>query len=96
MCCDQDQGSQCRLPFRRGVFGLWKLCDVGAGILERDELAPAGQWDRIVEGAGPAGDSFMRRHPLHAASKANLVSAAHHYLVFRVFQHVSGGCYLVL
>jgi hypothetical protein len=33
------------------MFGLRELCDVIAGILERDKLA-AGQRDRIVEGAG--------------------------------------------
>jgi hypothetical protein len=37
------------------VLGFLKLRDVFAGILERDELVPAGQRDWIVEGS---------RHPL--------------------------------
>jgi hypothetical protein len=28
--------------------------DIGSGVLEGDELAAAGQRDRLVEGAGPA------------------------------------------
>jgi hypothetical protein len=39
---DQDQGFRSSLPFRRVVLILRKLRDVGAGILERDELAAAG------------------------------------------------------
>jgi hypothetical protein len=37
------------LPFRHFVLGLRKLGDIVAGILERDELAAAGQRYRIVE-----------------------------------------------
>jgi hypothetical protein len=32
----QDQGFHRRLPFRRRVFGLRKLGDVGAGVFESD------------------------------------------------------------
>ena len=46
---DQDQGLHRRLPLRHLVLGLGKLRDVFAGILERDELAPAGQRDRTIE-----------------------------------------------
>ena len=44
---DQDQGFPCRLPFRRRVLGLRKICNVIAGVLERDELATARQRYRI-------------------------------------------------
>jgi hypothetical protein len=37
------------LPFRSGMLGFRKLGDVVAGVLERDELAPALQVDRIIE-----------------------------------------------
>jgi hypothetical protein len=45
----KQQAFHCRLPFRGIMFGLRKLRDVVAGLLERDELAPAGKRDRIVE-----------------------------------------------
>jgi hypothetical protein len=35
--------------FRCFVLGLRKLRDVGPGIFKRDELAPTGQRDRIIE-----------------------------------------------
>ena len=35
----QHQGLHCRLPFRRGVLDLRKLCDVVADVLKGDELA---------------------------------------------------------
>ena len=44
----------CRLPFGRLMLGLRKLGDVVAGILERDELASAGQRDWIVKRSLPA------------------------------------------
>jgi hypothetical protein len=46
--CDEHQGFHRVLPFRSGVFGLGKLGNVVAGVLERDELAAAGQVDRFV------------------------------------------------
>jgi hypothetical protein len=46
---DQQQRLRRGLPFRRFVLGLRKLRDVVAGFLERDERAPAGQWDWLVE-----------------------------------------------
>jgi hypothetical protein len=48
-CRDQDQGFRRSLPLRSLMLSLRKLGDVPAGILERDELATAGQRDR----AGP-------------------------------------------
>jgi hypothetical protein len=42
--CDEHQSFHGVLPFRRAMLGLGKLGDVVAGILQRDELAPAGQW----------------------------------------------------
>jgi len=36
------------------VFGLRQFCDVGPGVLQRDELATARQRDRFSEGALPA------------------------------------------
>jgi len=45
---DQDQGLHCCLPLRGLVLCLRKLGDVGAGVLERDEVATARQWYRIV------------------------------------------------
>ena len=50
----QDQGFHRGLPFRRFVFCLWQLGDVGAGVLQRDELACARKRDRFVELALPA------------------------------------------
>ena len=47
----QDQGLHRGLPLRRLVLCLGHLCDVGPGILERDELAAAGQRDWLVERA---------------------------------------------
>jgi hypothetical protein len=35
----QDKGFHCCLPFRGFVFGFRKLCDVVAGVLQRDEPA---------------------------------------------------------
>jgi hypothetical protein len=50
---DQDQGLHRRLPFRGFVLDLWQLRDEGAGVLQRDELATAGQRDRMIEGPFP-------------------------------------------
>src|SRR6201987_2791226 len=41
-------------PCRRIVLALRQACDEVAGIAQDAQLATAGQWDRIVEGAGPA------------------------------------------
>jgi hypothetical protein len=49
MLGNQDQGLRCRLPLRSLMLGLWQLGDVGAGILERDNLTATGQIDRIFE-----------------------------------------------
>jgi hypothetical protein len=51
---DQDQGFHCRLPLLGFVLGLRKLRDVGAGILESDELAPARQRYGIFKRSFPA------------------------------------------
>jgi hypothetical protein len=51
-----------RLPFRKILLGLRQLHDVGGGVLERDELATAGEENRIVEWPFPAAIS------LHAAA----------------------------
>jgi hypothetical protein len=51
-----DSGS---LPLRGLVLGLRKLRDVVAGILERDELATAGQRNRIVKASLP---TVVRQH----------------------------------
>jgi len=40
---DEDQRFRSRLPFRGLVLSLRKLRDILTGILERDELATAGQ-----------------------------------------------------
>jgi hypothetical protein len=68
---DQDQGLRRRLPFRRLVLGLRKLRDVVAGILECDEFAAAGQWDRIVECPLPALVSLQWRQPFLSAAILN-------------------------
>jgi hypothetical protein len=52
--CDEHQGFHRGLPLGGGMLGLRKLGDVVAGVLERNELAPARQVDRIFEWAGPA------------------------------------------
>jgi hypothetical protein len=49
----QHQGLHCRLPFRRGVLDLRKLCDVVAGVLKGDELAAVRPFDWIVEWPSP-------------------------------------------
>jgi hypothetical protein len=59
-CGDQDQGFHRCLPFRRLALGLRQLRDVVPGILERDELAAAGQRDRLVERALPSADQQSR------------------------------------
>ena len=41
------------LPLLEVLLGLGKLLDVFGGVLEGDELAAAGQGNRIVEGARP-------------------------------------------
>jgi hypothetical protein len=53
-CSDKDQGFHRRLPFRRRVLGLRALRDVGASLVQRDELATARQRDRIIEWSFPA------------------------------------------
>jgi hypothetical protein len=50
-----------RLPLRGGVLGHRQLCDVGAGVLQRDKLASARQGDRIVERPVPALGRATRR-----------------------------------
>ena len=50
---DQDESFHRCPPLWRIVLGLRQLRDVVAGILEGDELAAVGQWDRLVKGAGP-------------------------------------------
>jgi hypothetical protein len=59
--CDEHQGFHRFLLFRSGVFGLGKLGNVVAGVLERDELAAAGQVDRFVELPLPAGSARPAR-----------------------------------
>ena len=54
------------LPFRCLVLGFRKLRDVFAGILERDELAPAGQRDRTIE----ASRSALGRHRANLSAPA--------------------------
>ena len=50
---DQEQGFYRGLPLLEILLSLGKLLDIGRGILEGDEMATAGQGNRIVEGAGP-------------------------------------------
>jgi hypothetical protein len=59
-CPDQDQRLHGCLPLRGLVLGLGELCDVVAGILQRDELPTAGQRDRIVKRSFPAAISHSR------------------------------------
>jgi hypothetical protein len=61
---DQDQTFHCCLPFRHLVFGLWKLSDVVASVLQRDEAAPAGQRDWNFERPLPAGHFLLAFRPL--------------------------------
>jgi len=51
---DQEQGFDGSLPLVKILLRLGKLLDIFGGILERDELADAGQRYRIVEGPLPA------------------------------------------
>jgi hypothetical protein len=48
-----DQAAGRGLPFRKILFGLRKPDNEIACVQQRDELAPAGQFYRIIEGAGP-------------------------------------------
>jgi hypothetical protein len=66
---DQDQGLHCRLPVRGFVLGFRKLRNVLAGVLQRDELAAAGQWNWFVEKTFPAfllPDGQRRNPPIEA------------------------------
>jgi hypothetical protein len=56
----EQKAFHCRSPFRRFVLSLWKLGDVIAGILQRDELASAGKRDWIFEWTFPAAISHLR------------------------------------
>jgi hypothetical protein len=49
MCGDDHQGFRRCLPFRRAMLSFGKLSDVVAGVLKRDELATAWQFDWVVE-----------------------------------------------
>jgi hypothetical protein len=51
---DQEHRFDCGLPLRELLFGLRELLDIFGGILESDELAAAGQRDRIIERSFPA------------------------------------------
>jgi hypothetical protein len=42
-----------REPLREGPLGPRELHDIVGGVLQRDELTPAGQVNRIIEGARP-------------------------------------------
>ena len=60
---DQDQAFHRRLPLWRAVFGLRKLRDVVAGILERDKLAAAGERNGIIERTFPTLPGFQLAAP---------------------------------
>jgi hypothetical protein len=49
---DQEHSFDRGLPFLEILLSLRQLHDVAGGILQRDELATAGQGNRIVECAG--------------------------------------------
>jgi len=51
---NEKQSFHRRLPFRSLVLGFEQLRDVERGIPQRDELATAGQWDRIIARSFPA------------------------------------------
>jgi hypothetical protein len=51
---DQEQRFDRGLPLREILLRLRKLLDIFGGVLKGDELAPAGQRDRIVERTFPA------------------------------------------
>jgi hypothetical protein len=61
----QDQRFHRRLPFRGPVLSLRKLRDVIAGIPQGEELAAAGQRDRLVERSFPGAISHwaIRKRP---------------------------------
>ena len=50
---NEDQRFHSGLPFRRGVFGLRQLRDVGGGIPQGKELATIRKRDWIVERSRP-------------------------------------------
>jgi hypothetical protein len=58
---DQEHRFDRGLPLRELLFGLGKLLDIFGGNLESDELAPAGQRDRIIERAFPALAFYAKR-----------------------------------
>jgi hypothetical protein len=61
---DQDQRFHCRLPFCRRVFGLRKLGNVGASVLEGDELTALEKY-RLIEFPRPTALSdAWHRHRL--------------------------------
>jgi hypothetical protein len=62
---DKHQYFHRRLPFRRFVLGLRKLCDVLPGILQGDELATPRQRDWLIEFSRPTAlndAGHRRRH----------------------------------
>jgi hypothetical protein len=60
---DQDQAFHRCLPFRRFVFCLWQLGDVGPGVLQGDEPVAVRQHNRIVEATLPGHSSTPIVHP---------------------------------
>jgi hypothetical protein len=62
------------LPFRRLVLGLRQLCDVGPGILERDEIAAAGDfrvsWLDCTAARQPGAEPLSLLPPGHVRSAA--------------------------
>ena len=50
---NEDKRLHGGLPFRRVMFGFRQFGDIGAGILECDELSAVRQRYRIFEGCGP-------------------------------------------
>src|SRR5258705_5730051 len=75
---NQDQRFHCGLPLRGLMLGLRKFRDVGAGVLESDELAAARQRYRIVKPAfPPAVSQGCRRDRAGASSCAYLHSRSY-------------------
>jgi hypothetical protein len=63
LLCSTTRGQRFErgLPFLELLFGLRKLLDIFGGNLESDELAAAGQPDRIIERAFPTAISHHGR-----------------------------------
>jgi hypothetical protein len=54
-----DQATNRGLPFLEVLLGLRRFQDVIGGVFEREQLATAAKWNRIIEFARPVSHAAM-------------------------------------